>query len=442
MRDVQVEANGDGRPEGRRLGLACVGLGGAVATTAVAGVELIRRGLAGTDGLPLAALDAEGGSVDLAPYENLVFGGWDLSGDDLASAALSHGVLDGVRLEAVKPALSAMRPWPAVGNKDFCRNASGDNVVPVAGHVETVGRIRADLQRFREENGLDGIVLVNIASTERLSDPALPLFATPESFEEGAANSDPAIGPAMLYAYAAILEGVPYVNFTPSVGADVPALVRLAEERGVPVAGKDGKTGQTMLKTVLAPALRSRALRVEGWFSTNILGNRDGEILNDPDSLASKVETKGNVLDDILGYRVEDHLVNINYYRPRGDNKEAWDNVDLVGFLGSRMQLKVNFLCGDSVLAAPLVVELARLSDLALRRGEGGVQEHLGMFFKAPMTRTPDAAPEHAFHRQEEHLLRWLAADGRANGQNGRNGGDPAVDLPPANVEAGEARDS
>src|SRR4028118_2317450 len=403
--------NGQGqRPAGRRIGIAIVGLGGAVATTAVAGVELMKRGLIEKDGLPLAALD-DGLVKDLAPYEGIVFGGWDLSSDDLASAAAGHGVLDAVRLEAAKPALAAMRPWPAFGNKEFCRKVSGDNVVAVSGHAGAVGTIRKDLRGFGEENDLDGVVLVNLASTERRTDPTLPVFSTPEAFAEGINANDPAIGPAMLYAYAAILEGVPYVNFTPSVGADLPARVKLAEARGVPVAGKDGKTGQTMLKTALAPALKTRALTVEGWYSANILGNRDGQALDDPDSLASKVETKGSVLDQILGYEVPNHVVRIDYYPPRGDSKEAWDNIDLVGFMGARMQLKVNFLCGDSILAAPLAIELARLSDLAKRRGMGGVQEHLGMFFKAPMTRDRATVPEHTLHKQEEDLLRWLSGE-------------------------------
>jgi myo-inositol-1-phosphate synthase len=432
MQQLQ-EANGgsNGQP-GRRLGIACVGLGGAVATTAAAGMELIRLGLAGHEGLPLAGVESFG-DEQLAAYEGLVFGGWDLSDVDLASAARHHGVVDEARIQAAGAALTRIQPWPAAGNKEFCRNISGTNVIPVSGHREAVATIQEDLRRFREEQALDGVVLVNLASTERRVDPSLPVFSSIDAFEEGIAGNDPAIGPAMLYAYAAILDGVPYVNFTPSVGADVPALIQLAAERGVPVAGKDGKTGQTMLKTVLAPAFRARALRVEGWYSTNILGNRDGEVLDDPNSLASKIETKGSVLEGMLGYEVPDHIVRIDYYRPRGDNKEAWDNIDLVGFLGAQMQLKVNFLCGDSVLAAPLVVELARLSDLAKRRGDGGVQEQFGMFFKAPMTETLGEKPEHALLRQEDALLRWLS-----NGSNGSAGnGSPSPARANAEVNAG-----
>ena len=402
--------------ENRRLGVAVVGLGGAVATTAVAGAELIRQGKADTDGLPLAGLEG------LVPYGNLVFGGWDLSGEDLASAAASHGVLTQDQLLAAKPALADIRPWPAVVNPEFCRNATGVNCVAGEGHEERAEAIRADLRRFREEKDLDGVVLVNLASVERSGDPDSPALVTVEAFEKALEEDDPEIGPAMLYAYAAIMEGMPYVNFTPSVAAEVPALTELARREGVPVSGKDGKTGQTMIKTVLAPALRSRSLRVEGWFSTNILGNGDGHILSDPDSLASKIGTKNSVLDDMLGYEVPDHLVNINYYRPRGDNKEAWDNVDLVGFLGQKMQLKVNFLCGDSVLAAPLVIELARLSDLAKLRGDSGPQEQFGLFFKAPMVRDPNSRPEHAFHAQESVFLSWFE-DGKAANGNGESNG-------------------
>jgi len=255
---------------------------------------------------------------------------------------------------------------------------TGGNVVVAETRRAQAEAVRTDLRRFRDEEQLDGLVMVNLASTERWPDPSAAALLSAAAFEDGLDADDPAITPAMVYAYAAITEGVGYVNFTPSLAADVPALVELAEARGVPIAGKDGKTGQTMLKTVLAPAFRSRALTVEGWYSTNILGNRDGLALDDPDSLDSKLRTKGSVLDSILGYPVEDHLVRIDYYRPRGDQKEAWDAIDLVGFLGQRMQLKVDFQCRDSILAAPLAIELARLTDLAQQRGEGGIQHQLG----------------------------------------------------------------
>lgn len=402
----------------RELGVAVVGLGGAVASTAVAGMELMKAGLVGTEGLPLADAsvrtgDGEAeplkGTGDLVPYENLVFGGWDLSDDDLATAAEKAGVLDYRQLEGIRDRLAAVRPWPAASDSEFCRNAAGTNVVAADGHRAKVEAIRADLRSFKERNALDSVVLVNLASTERVADLSAPTLSTIDAFESGLDEDAPEIGPAMLYAYAAISEGSPYVNFAPSAAADAPALKRLAEIRNVPVSGKDGKTGQTMLKTVLAPALRSRALHVEGWYSTNLLGNGDGHILDDPGSLASKSTTKGSVLDDLLGYEVQNHIVSIHYYPPRGDNKEAWDNVDVTGFLGKQMQLKVNFLCGDSVLAAPLVIELSRLSDLARRRGSGGVQEQFGHFFKAPMTVRDGDAPDHDFHRQERRLFDWIS---------------------------------
>ncbi|RDG37103.1 inositol-3-phosphate synthase [Streptomyces corynorhini] len=395
------------KPSTGRLGAAIVGLGGAVATTAVAGVELLKLGICGRDGLPLAS------RTDLVPYEELVFGGWDLSADDLAKAAHLHRVLEPAQIEAAAPQLQRLSPWPAVGDPDYCRAVTGANVVPFDSPRERTEHIREDLRRFRDEQGLDTVVVVNLASTERLPDPASPALASPEAFETALDAGDEALTPAMLYAYAALREGMPYLNFTPSSGADVPALVRLAERLGVPIAGKDGKTGQTMVKTVLAPALRSRALRVEGWYSTNLLGNRDGRALEDPDSMASKMATKESVLDAVLGYPVEDHQVRIEFYRPRGDEKEAWDNIDLVGFLGRRMQMKIDFLCRDSVLAAPLVLELVRLLGEARRRGERGVQEQLGFFFKAPIT-ADGSVPEHALYRQEQTLLDWLDNGGLA----------------------------
>ncbi len=395
-----MQRNG-GRFSRRRLGVAVVGFGGAVSTTAVAGIELLRLGLAGTDGLPLADVE------DLVPYEQLVFGGWDVSGADLATAAEHHNVLEGAQLAAAAPALERLRPWPAIADSAFCRLVDGRHRNPATGHRGRVEAIRADLRRFAADEELTDTVMVNLASTERPVALDLPALATVDAFEAALDADDPEIGPGMLYAYAAIREGVPYANFTPSVCADVPALIALAEAEGVPIAGKDGKTGQTMIKTVLAPGLKGRALRIAGWFSSNILGNRDGQALHDPDSLQSKLDTKGAVLDSIVGYHVDDHVVAIHYYKPRGDEKEAWDTIDLVGFLGRPMQLKVNFLCRDSILAAPLVLELVRLVAEADRRGEGGAQEQLGYFFKAPLTRD-GRTPEHALHEQERVLLDWL----------------------------------
>jgi myo-inositol-1-phosphate synthase len=366
---------------------------------------MIKAGSNRLDGLPLAGVDTPG----MVAYKDLVFGGWDLNDDDLASAASGHGVLSRHEIEAGAPTMAGIRPWPAVGSAKYCRNIGGGNRITASDHRGAVEVIANDLRRFREESQVDDVVMVNLASTERWPDLDEPVLGSLAAFERGLDQSHESISPAMLYAYAALASGVPYANFTPSVAADVPALMEMARERNVPVAGKDGKTGQTMMKTVLAPALRSRALHVDGWFSTNILGNRDGLALDDPDSLKSKLNTKSTVLDSILGYTVEDHIVDIRYYRPRGDDKEAWDNIDVTGFLGQRMQIKVNFLCKDSILAAPLAIEIARVLDLAKVRGDGGVQEQLSLFFKAPMVRNGHG-PEHAFHVQERMLLDWLGA--------------------------------
>ncbi len=400
---MAATVGGGGDP---RIGLLLVGLGGAVATTVAAGLERIRQGFEDRSGLPLAALSGTG----LADYDRIEIAGWDLNPDDLATAAARHGVLPPGMMSAIQPGLAAIRPWAGSGNTAFCRNIVGDNSTRVNSHLGAVEQIRRDISQFRSRTGIERLVVINLASVESWPDDTAA-FATPERFERALQDNDPAISPAMLYAYAAIREGIPYGNFTPSLGADIPALAALAEARGVPVAGKDGKTGQTLLKTVLAPAFRDRALHVDGWFSTNILGNNDGLALDDPASLRSKLRTKGSVLDDILGYRVEDHVCHIHYYRPRGDDKEAWDNVDISGFLGQRMQVKLNFLCKDSVLAAPLVIEIARCLDLARRRGEGGAQEQLGVFFKSPATRD-GRAPEHDFFRQQRALMDWLERTG------------------------------
>ncbi|HEX8389495.1 MAG TPA: inositol-3-phosphate synthase, partial [Sphingomonas sp.] len=302
--------------------------------------------------------------------------------------------------------LKEMRPWAAVGSRDFCANIDGANKIAADGHRAAVERIQADMARFKRDRDLDRVVVLNLASTERKADMTADAMQSVDAFERGLDRDDPAISPAMLYAYAAIDAGAPYANFTPSVAADVKPLADLARQRNVPVAGKDGKTGQTLMKTAIAPALRDRALHVDGWFSTNILGNSDGLALDDAKSLASKVDTKKSVLDSILGYPVEDHIIMIHYYRPRGDDKEAWDNIDLTGFLGQKMQLKLNFLCKDSVLAAPLAIEIARCLDLAQSRGEGGVQEQMGVFFKSPQTNGSE--PIHDFFEQQLILDRWL----------------------------------
>ena len=389
----------------RPLGVAIVGLGGAVATTAVAGSILLRRGRQGPNGLPLA----EFGDLDLARYDRLVFAGWDLFDKDLATAARAHGVLSDEQLSAVEDEMSVMYPWPALANRRFCAGVVAEGEDSALTLREQVAEVQRRLRDFATSVG-GPVVVVNLASTEHALDADTPAYQTPEAFEAALDADGEEVSPAMVYAYAAITAGIPYGNFTPSAAADIPALRELALRRGVPVAGKDGKTGQTYVKTVLAPALRARALRVDGWFSTNILGNRDGEALRKPGSLANKISTKGDVLGSCLGYPVDDHVVMINYYKPRGDDKEAWDNVDVTGFLGHRMQVKVNFLCKDSILAAPLAIEIARCLDLARRRGQGGVVEELGCFFKAPTTQDGHE-PVHAFAEQHATLLRWLGVE-------------------------------
>ena len=382
----------------RKLGIAVVGIGGAVGTTMAAGIELIRQGVVGKEGLPLA--DAP----ELVDYTDIVFGGWDLFGEHLAKAAEEHDVLTHKQFVAAEPALRTIKPWPAVGDPKFLSNIEGENKLSGGSHRDTIEKLRANLREFITQ--CDSVVVINLASTEKLAVEGNEIFNSLAAFEKALDENSADISPSMLYAYAALTKGIPYGNFTPSVAAEIPALIELAELRKVPITGKDGKTGQTFIKTVIAPALKARALKVEGWYSTNILGNRDGLALSNEDSLASKVKTKSSVLEDILGYEVEDHLVDIRYYRPRGDNKEAWDNIDIAGFLGQQMQLKVNFLCKDSILAAPLAIEIARCLDLAKKRGESGVQEQLSVFFKLPMSK--GGRPEQAFHRQEEMLRQWL----------------------------------
>jgi len=395
----------------RRLGIAVQGLGGAVATTAVAGLALLRRGQIDTAGLPLAGLERRRpelfSGLELAGYDELLFGGWDLFEADLAAAARTHAVLPPEQLAIVEEELRAIRPWQAVTSERFVQQIRGSNVRSCRGHREAIESLVADLTRFREAAGLDAMVLLNLSSTERRPAEAAR-FDSLDALERALDADDPAIGPSVLYAYAALSAGVPHVNFTPTRCTDLRALLELARRQGVPVCGRDGKTGQTFLKTVLAPALRDRNLHVEGWFSTNLLGNRDGEVLADPQSLASKVETKTDVLEGILGYPPGEHQVHIHYYKPRGDAKEAWDNIDLVGFGGHRMQVKIDFLCRDSILAAPMAIDLCRLIDLAHRRGEAGAIAELGVFFKRPMTL--GGPPEHDFTRQQAALECWLAS--------------------------------
>lgn len=392
----------------RALGIAMVGMGGAVASTVAAGLELLRSGERDRAGLPLAGLDIPG----LADYADIAVAGWDVSGDSVMQSAKRHGVVDPALLDRVADRLET-RPWPAFHDEAWCPDLPVPNRLPTNSYRAAIDRLGDDLHRFRDERGLDEVVVVNLASTERDRSGQAAVPGSLEELDAALDRNDGATNPATIYAYAALAHGYPYANFTPSRALDGPALIELAERQGVPVAGKDGKTGQTLLKTVLAPAFRDRGLQVASWYSTNLLGNLDGQVLRDEAACAAKIGTKRAVLDTILGYQVEDHRVSINYARSKGDDKEAWDSIDLIGFLGRTMQLKLNFLCADSILAAPLAIEIARVLDLAKQRGESGVQDQLGVFFKAPYRRGNEPV-QHEFALQQAQLLSWLQ-HGRAN---------------------------
>ncbi|MFO7777898.1 MAG: inositol-3-phosphate synthase [Nitriliruptoraceae bacterium] len=418
-------------PAGGKLGVVCVGLG-AVATTFIAGVELIRRGQAA----PIGSLTQMGtvrlgkrtegrtprvaDLVPLAALDDIVFGAWDPYPDDAYVSALNAGVLDAARhLEPIGDALRAIRPMAAAFDPGYVKKLDGPNVMPSRGKRAMLEGVRSDLQAFREEHGCDRIVMVWCASTEVYIEPG-PAHADLAAFEAAIDRDDPAISPSMLYAYAALLEGVPFANGAPNLTVDTPVLRQYASDQGVPICGRDFKTGQTMVKTVLAPMFKARMLGMDGWYSTNILGNRDGEVLDDPESFKTKETSKLGVLDTILQpgvypelYGDLDHVVRINYYPPRGDNKEGWDNIDFFGWLGYPMQLKVNLLCRDSILAAPLALDLALFLDLAQRAGMGGIQEWLSFYFKAPQV-APGLYPEHDLFIQLTKLkntLRWMAGE-------------------------------
>jgi myo-inositol-1-phosphate synthase len=390
-----------------------MGSDGAVATTVMAGVALMRRGLVPRRGMVTEGRLCRG--LDLASSDDLIIRGWDLRGEDAYTAAVRHEVVPRHLLDQVRDELGAIKPWPAVATPRFLTSMIGANLVRARTVREELRLLEDNVQTFRTEQQLDGVVMVNLASTERFTEVE-DVHQTIDAFEAGLDRSDERISPAMKYLYLACKLRVPHCNFTPSL-SKVPALEKLAERNGVPIAGDDGKTGQTLIKTVLAPAFAIRQLAVDGWYSTNILGNNDGLVLNDPGSNKTKVTSKSNVLDDILGYQVPDHQVHIHYYKPRGDAKEAWDSIDLSGFLGERMQLKVNFLCKDSILAAPLIVDVVRLLDLAARRGGRGIQKQMSLFFKAPYAR-PGELPVHDLFKQYELLRRWAETMGerRTNG--------------------------
>jgi len=411
-------------PPRGKLGVLLVGLG-AVSTTFIAGVQAIRKNMA----KPIGSLTQLGTIrlgkrtehrspairefVPLADLEDLVFGAWDIFADNAYESAKTAGVIEAALVEQLRPDLEAIRPMPAVFNRRYVKRLDGPNVKRGRDKRELVEQLRYDIRHFAKEHSLDRVVVLWCASTEAFM-AEQPAHGSLEAFERALDMGDEAISPSMLYAYAALLEGVPFANAAPNLGVDTPALVELANERHVPVAGKDLKTGQTLLKTIIAPGLKSRLLGVSGWYSTNILGNRDGEVLDDPDCFRTKEVSKKGVLDHILQaelypdlYGKLCHKVQINYYPPRGDNKEGWDNIDLFGWLDYPMQLKINFLCRDSILAAPLVLDLALFLDLAARAGRYGIQEWLSFYFKSPM-HAAGLYPEHDLSIQLKKLKNTL----------------------------------
>jgi myo-inositol-1-phosphate synthase len=418
-------------PAKGKLGVMCVGLG-AVATTFIAGVELARRGI----GKPFGSLTqmgtirlgkrTEGRSplihdfVSLASLKDLVFAAWDPVPDNAFESCLHCGVLDKhEHVLPIKDFLEGIKPIPAVFDQNYVKRLEGKNVKTGKTKKDLAEALRKDIRDFKAAQKCDRLVIVWCASTEIFISPG-PTHQTLAVFEKAMEANDPTIAPSMLYAYAAIMEGVPFANGAPNLCCDIPALEQLANDRGVAIGGKDFKTGQTMIKTVLAPMFKARMLGVAGWYSTNILGNRDGEVLDDPESFKTKEESKLGVLEYILQPKVYPelygnlfHKVRINYYPPRGDNKEGWDNIDIFGWLGYPMQIKVDFLCRDSILAAPLVLDLALFFDLAQRAKLSGIQEWLSFYFKSPQT-APGLYPEHDLFIQQTKLkntLRWLMGE-------------------------------
>ncbi len=407
---------------GERLAVLLPGMG-AVATTDIAGVEAVKRQLA----KPIGSLtqlghlrDEEGrpgarlaDALPLASLDDLVFGGWDPIPDDAYQAARRAGVIDARLLEPIRPALEAVRPMPAVFDPAWVRRLDGPNVKRGSLRARAEA-LRADMAGFLERNRCGRGVVVWTGSTEVYALPG-PAHQSLKSFEAALDRDDPTIAPSMVYAWAALKSRLPFLNGAPNLSADVPALRELADREGVPTGGKDFKTGQTLMKTTIAPMLSARLLGLEGWFSTNILGNRDGQVLDDEDAFRTKEVSKLGVLDEILDagrhpelYGEVEHKVTIHYYPPRGDNKEGWDAIDIFGWLGYPMQIKVNFQCRDSILAAPLVLDLALLTDLAQRAGEKGPLEWLSFFFKSPVT-APGRAAVHDLFAQQTILHRQLA---------------------------------
>jgi len=412
------------KPEGK-LGILIPGLGGAVSTTLMAGVEAVRQNLS----VPIGSLTQMGtirlgkrfeyrvprikDFVPLAVLDDLVFGGWDIFSVDCYAAALDAGVLKKEDLEKTKPFLQSIRPWPAAFNHRFVKNLSGPNIKPESAYPDIVEAIKTDIEKFKDENAVSRCVMIWCGSTEAYLEPG-DVHASLQSFEDGLKQNDPGIAPSMLYAYAALTSGIPFINGTSNLTVDIPAMVELAEKQRIGIAGKDFKTGQTLMKTILAPGLKARSLGLTGWYSTNILGNRDGLVLDDKDASKTKEESKLSALETILQpdvypelYGEFHHKVVISYYPPRGDEKEGWDCIDISGWLGYPMQIKVNFLCRDSILAAPIVLDLVLFTDLAQRADMTGIQEWLSFYFKSPQCAS-DLYPEHDLFIQLAKLKNTL----------------------------------
>ncbi len=417
-------------PAEGKLGVLLPGLG-AVATTFIAGVEAIKRGIAEPIGSVTQLATIRLGKrtenrtprikefVPLARLEDLVFGGWDIFDDNAYQSATHAKVIEPALLERLREPLEAIRPMPAVFDQEYVRRIHGPNVKQGATRMDLAEMLIEDIANFRSSTGASRLVMIWCGSTEVFHKPA-DVHQTLKDFECGLMRNHPDIAPSQIYAYAALKSGVPFANGAPNLTTDVLAMAELARDRNVALCGKDFKTGQTFLKTLLAPGLKARMLGIAGWFSTNILGNRDGEVLEDPGSFKTKEETKLSVLDQILQpdlypqlYKDLYHAVRINYYPPRGDAKEGWDNIDIFGWLGYPMQIKIDFLCRDSILAAPLVLDLVLFLDLAQRAGMRGIQEWLSFYFKAPMT-APGLYPEHDVFIQLMKLkntLRWMRGE-------------------------------
>jgi myo-inositol-1-phosphate synthase len=411
-------------PADGKLGILLVGLG-AVSTTFVAGVEAIKRGIAH----PVGSLTqmgtirlgkrTEGRSpkikdfVPLADLDDVVFGAWDIFKENAFDAAMNAGVLEKDLLNQVSEQLASLKPMAAVFEQNYVKRLLGDNIKSGKNKMELAEQLIEDIAKFRADNGCDRLVMVWAASTEIYLEESA-VHASLAAFEKGLYDNDPAIAPSMIYAYASLKSGVPFANGAPNLACDIPAMTQLADQMDVPICGKDFKTGQTLIKTIIAPGLKARMLGLEGWYSTNILGNRDGEVLDDPENFKTKEESKLSVLEEILQpdvhpelYKGFSHVVRINYYPPRGDNKEGWDNIDIFGWLGYKMQIKIDFLCRDSILAAPLVLDLALFLDLAKRAGMKGIQEWLSFYFKSPQT-APGLYPEHDLFIQSKKLKNTL----------------------------------